>query len=66
MLFYLKRQKIDKMGKIPDYVRVTIGGLQKEMPVGVKVLENHWSNDSKTVKSCDSRHKILSKKNWTN
>jgi len=60
--FYLKRQKIDKMGKIPVYVRVTIDGLQEEMSVGLKVLENHWTNDSKTVKSCDSHHKILNKK----
>jgi hypothetical protein len=32
------------------------------MSVGLKVLENHRSNDAKTVKTCDSQHKILNKK----
>lgn len=61
-LFYLKRQKIDKAGKIPVYVRVTIDGLQDEMSVGIKVLDGHWNNDSKTVQSGDPQHKALNKK----
>lgn len=57
ILFYLTRHKINKAGQIPVYVRITIDGLQDEMSVGLKVLDSHWNNDSKTVKSGDSQHK---------
>ena len=34
ILFYLKRKKIDKAGKVPVYVRLTIDGLKDEMSLG--------------------------------
>jgi hypothetical protein len=62
ILFYLKRQKIDKDGKIPVYIRITIDGLNVVTSLGFKVLSENWDVETKTVKSADNRHKILNKK----
>jgi integrase len=62
ILFYLKRVKIDKHGKIPIYVRLTIDGVKANMSLGFRVHSDNWDSDTKTVKSGDSRHKTLNKK----
>lgn len=62
ILFYLKRKKINKEGTIPVYVRVTIDGLKDEIAMGFNVLSDDWSNDTKMVRSADSRYKVLNKK----
>lgn len=53
ILFYLKRKKVSKDGKIPIYVRVTIDGLEDEFSLGTKVLAEDWDNETKQVLSTD-------------
>jgi hypothetical protein len=62
VLFYLKRKKITKEGTIPVYVRVTIDGFKDEKALGFNVLSDHWSNETKMVRSADPRSKTLNKK----
>ena len=36
ILFFLKRKKITKDGKVPIYIRITIDGLEDELSLGCK------------------------------
>lgn len=47
ILFYLKRKKATKDGKIPIYVRVTIDGLNDEFSFSRKVLACDWDGSVK-------------------
>ncbi len=61
ILFYLKRKKASKDGKIPIYVRITIDGLKDEFSLGCKVLSDHWENKTKTVLARDPDFKAINK-----
>ncbi|MBC7830079.1 MAG: hypothetical protein H7122_20205 [Chitinophagaceae bacterium] len=62
ILFYLKRNKINRDGKSPLYARVTIDGLKEEISTGCKVCGKNWDNDAKTVLSSDPEFKKINKK----
>jgi hypothetical protein len=62
ILFNRKRKKATTDGKAPIYVRVTIDGLEDEISLGLKVLENHWDKDSKTVSTDEPKCKEFNKK----
>ncbi|MEO6961511.1 MAG: Arm DNA-binding domain-containing protein, partial [Puia sp.] len=62
ILFYLKRSKTSKDGRIPIYVRITIDGLKEEFSLGCKVLSRHWDKKTKTVLARDPDFKAINKK----
>jgi hypothetical protein len=62
ILFYRKRKKATADGKAPIYVRVTIDGLDDEISLGIKVFEDHWDNENKTVSAGESKCKEFNKK----
>lgn len=62
ILFYLKRKKTTKDGRIPIYIRITIDGREEEISMGLKVFSEDWDGDTKTVRSTDVNCKAINKK----
>lgn len=48
LLFYLKRSKQNEEGS-PIYVRITIDGLRDELSLNVRLQEQYWDVETKTV-----------------
>lgn len=52
ILFWLKREKILKDGRIPIYVRVTVNGKPDNFSSGKKILPEHWDAKDGVDKAC--------------
>ena len=53
-LFYLKKPKNYKGGKMPVYLRITIDFLPKELSTGVMCDPSYWNNRAERLKDSDS------------
>lgn len=45
ILFYVKKSKQNKQGKVLIYVRITIDGSRSEISTGLKVIPDMWNQD---------------------
>lgn len=50
ILFYVKRAKIDKHGKAPIYLRITINGKRAELAIKRTIEPDRWNNEAGKVK----------------
>ena len=53
ILFFLRKNKISKNGKIPIYIRITIDTDSDEISLGQKVQANQWDDNKKSIKTED-------------
>ena len=61
ILFFLKRSKKSKDGKVPIYIRITIDGLSDDISSGCKLLDTDWDVETKQVLDTDKSHKKINK-----
>lgn len=61
VLFYIKRNKIDKQGKVPIYMRVTYDGKRAEISAMRKVDLSKWNSKGNMVKGYSSEAKIINR-----
>lgn len=59
ILFYLFRQKKNKDGRVPIYVRITIDGDEAETSLGQKIHPDDWDNDKKYSRKKDQEAKDI-------
>ena len=50
ILFYLRKDKEDKDGKVPIYARVTVNGKRAEIAIKRYVMSEKWISGSEVVK----------------
>ncbi|WP_300440414.1 site-specific integrase [Christiangramia sp.] len=61
VLFYIKRNKIDKQGKVPIYMRVTYNGKRAEISAMRKVDLTKWNSKGNMVRGYSSEAKIINR-----
>jgi site-specific recombinase XerD len=49
ILFYLKKSKQNKKGKVLIYVRITVNGIRSEISTGIQVAPEMWNQDKAKV-----------------
>lgn len=59
ILFWRMMKKMNRNGKVPIYVRLTIDGLKEERSTKIWIDPEHWDNKTKQVLSADSNAKAL-------
>lgn len=59
ILFYVKRTKIDKHGKAPIYLRITIDGKRAELAIKRTIEPDRWNNEAGKVKGTSEEVKSL-------
>ena len=50
ILFFVKRTKARKNGKLPIYARITVNGQRAEFVTQKEVFEHEWNNTKGCVK----------------
>jgi hypothetical protein len=50
ILFFIKRVKLDKSGKVPIYCRITVSGKRAELSINEKVESEKWNPAIQRVK----------------
>ncbi len=59
ILFYPKRNDVDKEGKVPIYMRITVGGKRSELSIQRKVDIDQWNTQAGKVKGSNHAAKSL-------
>ena len=49
ILFYLKKSKKNKKGKVLIYTRITVDGSRSEISTGIKVAPELWNQDKSKI-----------------
>jgi len=60
IIFWLKREKASKDGRVPIYVRVTVNGQKDGFSSGKKILPDHWDAKDGPTKDCPDFQNINS------
>ncbi|PRX52597.1 Arm DNA-binding domain-containing protein [Salegentibacter salegens] len=61
ILFYIKRSKTDKQGKVPIYMRITYDGKRAEVSTMRKVELNKWNSKANCFKGQSSEAKSINR-----
>jgi site-specific recombinase XerD len=61
VLFYVKRNKEDKQGKVPIYMRITYDGKRAEVSAMRKVEISKWNSKGNIVKGYSADSKLLNR-----
>jgi len=59
ILFYPKRNDVNKEGKVPIYMRITVGGKRSELSIQRKVEIDQWNTDAGKVRGTNHEAKSL-------
>ncbi|MEZ2414646.1 site-specific integrase [Muriicola sp. E247] len=59
VLSYLRKGKLDKLGKAPIYLRITVNGLRAEFSTKRKIRPEKWCSVKGRVKGSNSKTKAL-------
>jgi integrase len=59
VLSYLRNGKLDKLGKAPIYLRITVNGLRAEFSIKRKIRPEKWCSIKGRVKGSNSKTKAL-------
>lgn len=59
VLLWLYRNRLDKNGKAPIYVRITIDGLREQFAIGCSVFPDKWNNEKQKVKGRDNESQAI-------
>lgn len=61
ILFYIKRRKVDKQGKVPIYMRITYNGKRAEVSAMRKVELNKWNSKANCYKGYSKEAKLINR-----
>tara|TARA_R100001369_G_scaffold28219_2_gene50671 strand:- start:246 stop:1472 length:1227 start_codon:yes stop_codon:yes gene_type:complete len=61
VLFFIKRNKVDKRGLVPIYMRITYKGKRVEISSMRKIQSTKWSSDGNQVKGNSSEAKMINR-----
>ena len=61
ILFFIKRNKMDKKGLAPIYMRITYHGKRVEISSMRKVLPSKWSTDANQIKGSSAEAKVINR-----
>ncbi len=61
VLFFIKRNKIDKKGLVPIYMRITYRGKRAEISSMRKVPDSKWTTDGNQVKGSSTEAKMINR-----
>jgi len=61
VLFFIKRNKVDKRGLVPIYMRITYKGKRVEISSMRKIQSSRWSSDGNQVKGNSSEAKMINR-----
>lgn len=61
VLFFIKRNKIDKKGLVPIYMRITYRGKRAEISSMRKVQPSKWTSDGNQVKGSSAEAKMINR-----
>ncbi len=61
LLVYLKKSKLDNLGKAPIYVRITIDQLRAEFSICRKIELSRWSSDTGLAKGSSKEIQLLNR-----
>ncbi|TCL63462.1 integrase-like protein [Mariniflexile fucanivorans] len=59
LLIYIKKSKLDNLGKAPIYVRITIDQQRAELSLCRKIEPSRWSNETGLAKGSSKEVQIL-------
>ena len=60
-IFYIKRSKVDKLGRANIYLRITVNGKRAEMSISRKVDINKWITTAGRMKGSSAEAHQLNK-----
>jgi len=61
ILFFIKRNKVDKKGLVPIYMRITYSGKRTEISTMRKIQSLRWSTDGNQVKGNSPEAKLINR-----
>jgi len=61
ILFFIKRNKVDKKGLVPIYMRITYSGKRAEISTMRKIQPLRWSTDGNQVKGNSPEAKLINR-----
>lgn len=61
ILFFIKRNKVDKKGLVPIYMRITYSGKRAEISTMRKIQPSRWSTDGNQVKGSSTEAKLINR-----
>ena len=61
VLFYPKRNDVDKEGKVPVYIRITLNGKRSELSIQHKIEIGHWNTGAGKAKGNTQEAKNLNR-----
>lgn len=61
VLFFIKRNKIDKKGLVPIYMRITYRGKRAEISSMRKIQASKWSSDGNQVRGSSAEAKMINR-----
>ncbi len=59
IISYIRTGKVDKLGKVPIYLRITVNGQRAEFSIKRKILPENWSSKKGRVKGSTPKTKAL-------
>ena len=59
IISYIRTGKVDKLGKVPIYLRITVNGQRAEFSIKRKILPENWSSKKGRVKGSTPKTKTL-------
>jgi site-specific recombinase XerD len=59
ILFWLKRTKTTKDGRVPIYVRITVNGDRDNFSSGKKIHPDHWDEENATADKACADHQFI-------
>ncbi len=61
VLFYIRRNKVDKKGRVPIYMRITYDGKRAEVSTMRKVELSKWNSNGNIVNGTSSEAKLINR-----
>ncbi|WP_010227393.1 site-specific integrase [Gillisia marina] len=61
ILFFIKRNKVDKKGLVPIYMRITYSGKRVEISTMRKIEPSRWSTDGNQVRGSSAEAKMINR-----